>query len=258
MPMLKSTKRTILVAACVVGGVFVVLHFTEVGQSSAKRAERLFKKAESTFQKPNAEQKTISILEKVLVLNPYHEEAHLMLGVVYELGQYRDNRKAEEQYLLALKVSPNNVRANFFIGRLYFNSGAHKEAIPYLEKATKSDKKTHAHFLLGKIHMEAKRWEEAKREISLGIHKFPDDGWGYALLGNLLVWEGNDVEAILNFEKALKIEIGLYGHVIEAGGIYEERGQYEKAIALYRRALKIVRTTPLEDALKNAEAKLAK
>ena len=256
--MLKSTKIKILVTACVIGGAFVVWNFTGVGQSSEKRAERLFKKAESTFRKDNAEQKTIATLEKALALNPYHEEAHLMLGVIYELGQYRDNRKAEEQYRLALKTNPNNVRANFFIGRLYSSIGAYKEAIPFLEKATKSDQKTHAHFLLGQIHIEAKKWMEAKREINLGIHKFPDDGWGYALLGKLLVWEGNDAEAILNFEKALRIEIGLYGHVIEAGSIYEERGQYEKAIALYKRALKIVRTNPLEDALKNAEAKLPK
>ena len=89
------------------------------------------------FQDAGNFEKAAMMFKTVVKLNPRSIIGWQNLGNVNCL--LKDNKKAEEAYLTALKFNPDNARSNFLIGSFYNvtrNSSAGKF---YLDKAFKTD-----------------------------------------------------------------------------------------------------------------------
>jgi Flp pilus assembly protein TadD len=64
---------------------------------------------------------SISLLRKIVVQQPRNADALNLLG--YSLRQHGDMKEAEAWYLKALKLKPNHLGANEYLGELYALTG---------------------------------------------------------------------------------------------------------------------------------------
>jgi len=171
--------------------------------------------------------KSITILNSILALNPEHSTTLNDLGEVWrEKGEYD---KAIEYYEKALKSDLKNFDENHptvatswnNMGLAWKHKGKYDKAIEYLEKALKSD-----------------------------LKNFDENHPTVATIRNNLggVWDakGEYDKAIEYYEKALKSDLVNFDeeHPIittywnNLGGAYIEKGEYDKAIEYCEKALK--------------------
>jgi tetratricopeptide (TPR) repeat protein len=73
----------------------------------------------------------------VLTLRPAFAEAHMNLGLIFQL-QARTT-EAMSEFRIALRLKPTLAGANFFLGVDYCQLGEGKEAIPYLKAASRAE-----------------------------------------------------------------------------------------------------------------------
>jgi tetratricopeptide (TPR) repeat protein len=170
----------------------------------------------------------------VLSEEPRFAEAHMNLGLVYQLG----NRvpEAMTEFRSALNLKPSLVGANFFLGVDYCNMGKGADALPYLRTAVRSEPRrpetwlwlATAERLSGDPHAELATLNRALKmhaqnvdllyllghsyerlgqgEVT-GLEKIaPASSWSEQLLGESYATGSNWTYAVIRFENALKLE----------------------------------------------------
>lgn len=220
-----------------------------------RESKRLFEKAKAAHIKFDLVTAT-ERFQELIQFDPKDEDAHIFLGIVFMDRQLND--EAEKEFRIVLEMNPNNPRANGFLGSVYFSRGENEKAIPYFKKALELNPKGDAGLLLGIIALSRKDYSTAEKELKEHLERLPKDADGYVHLAKLYTQQEKYDEAVASYETAVRLDRTLNRHILDAGKIYEDRGEYDKAVALYKRTLKHLRNTLIEDALKNAEAKLAK
>lgn len=128
----------------------------------------------------------------------------------------KDNLTAqspEKIYLTALKDDPDNIQANYSLGKLYYGYGKFDEARLYLLKSyqskaeDKENKKHESLFLIGIIKIQETKFSESVTVWSEYIEKFPavDLTTAYYCRGVSQLLIGNKKEAKEDLEKAKSI-----------------------------------------------------
>jgi superkiller protein 3 len=159
--------------------------------AGAERAQFLLGKAyyEATLF-PDAE---ASFLE-VLRLHPAFRGVHLELGKVYI--SLRRTDEAIRELELALKESPGDADASYFLGGLLAQGERYTEAIPYLERAKKVKPDFWApYFYLGKVRLRLEQTAEAVVLLQRAVALNPDEANAYFQLGRALQASGRAAEA---------------------------------------------------------------
>ncbi len=157
----------------------------------------------------------VAHLERALELQPDDVPALTRLADVrLELGE---RERARELYLRAEALEPGSAAVQYGLGRIAEYEGEHERAIERFERALAlQPAATSVHYRLGLAHRELGNREEARRQMSLNR-------------GDRVRMQDPLIDAI--------------GALVQGGEVYfragveaSKRGEFEEAIALFRRA----------------------
>ena len=222
--------------------------------------------------------KASATLKTLLEHNPNHYEALVMLGTIY--GQSHEFEKAAHCYRKAIEASPDNPDIYFLLSILYKSQNDYDSAREVLEELLKRDFENHmAAYQLAHIYIAMKNLDRAKYWLQRSLTIKPDftgalkdlafinehetnkqeaislyrrylelkpyDIEIRVRLGNLLLNEGNYVEAAKEFESV--IDYGGISSDLEfslAVAYFFGKINYDRAIDLF---LEILDTNPGDD-----------
>ncbi|MCX8028947.1 MAG: tetratricopeptide repeat protein [Brevinematales bacterium] len=161
-----------------------------------------------------------------------------MADIYISLGQLEE---AQKEFLLIVKMDPNDYKAMFNIGKIFYDRNMKDNALNYLNKAVKINSSfSDAWFYIGKIHIDSNRYAEAMNAFINCIKADPKNYEAHYNLGLIYKSMNNISKALQEFEIAerstdnnLKIKT-----IYQIGLIAFDSGNYDKAIGEFQRALK--------------------
>ncbi|PYT36063.1 MAG: hypothetical protein DMG58_00515 [Acidobacteria bacterium] len=229
----------------------------------------------------------------VLTMKPNFAEAHMNLGLVYQLQDHIPDAMAE--FRRALRLKRTLTGANFFLGVDYCKAGEGTKAIPYLKAAARQEPQqpdiwswlATAQELSADFHAEAATLEKAlslqprnvdllyllghayerlgKEEVSLLKKAAPGSARTEQLLAESYAASGAWSMAMIRFQNALAISPGTPGLHVEIGEVLLRAGRVKRAAMEFEQELRvapgslrpIVRRGETEFILGDVEAALA-
>ncbi len=151
--------------------------------------------------------KVIRAAQKALQLDPQLADAHVILAHVYRV-QWRWV-EAEAEYKRALELAPSNVAANGGFAGWLLCKGRTAEAVEWANRARELDPLVPGG--LAWILFQARRYDDAARELHARLSRTPDDKGALWELGFVLIAEDKAADAIPVLEKAVAISHGSAG-----------------------------------------------
>jgi Tfp pilus assembly protein PilF len=156
-------------------------------------------------------------------------------GAFKALARSKDEAKA--------LTSKELLKSTFDLAFAYAQTGETSEAIKEYKAALALDPQNKDVMLeLGSAYRHAKLFTEARELYEKLIAADPNNPNAYGNLGNVYLDEGDIESAVANYEKAAartNNKEAAAQTFLNAGFQYAERGNQEKALTLYRRALEI-------------------
>jgi TolB-like protein/DNA-binding winged helix-turn-helix (wHTH) protein/Tfp pilus assembly protein PilF len=147
--------------------------------------------------------KVISAARKALELDPSLAEAHVLLAGVYqERWEWSD---AEAEYKQALELKPNDAVAHLGFANWLLCQGRTDEALAWSRRARELDPLGDTGISIGWILFQARRYDEAIRELRSVLAVHPDGASVHWFLGFALIGKGQPEEAIHELEKTASI-----------------------------------------------------
>src|SRR3984893_6738674 len=147
--------------------------------------------------------KVISAARKALELDPSLAEAHVLLAGVYqERWEWSD---AEGEYKQALELKPNDAVAHLGFANWLLCQGRTDEALAWSRRARELDPLGDTGISIGWILFQARRYDEAIRELRSVLAVHPDRASAHWFLGFALIGKGQPEEAIHELEKTASI-----------------------------------------------------
>lgn len=174
----------------------------------------------------------------VLQEKPEHAEAALFMGVL--CCQRRDNENGCRWFAQAASNGVDNPMLNINYGMALLETGAPRDALPYLEKGAAQDRNSpEVRFNLARCLLALGRYREAKTEFEQLLALTPYDGAALSNYGLALVRCGLPQDGL----RALESAFGLLGETPNlrrhAGEAWEKLKNYAEAQANYRRAFEL-------------------
>lgn len=148
----------------------------------------------------------VSAFQKALTIDPENVYARIFMGRVYK--QQKDFNTAARCFYEILESDPNNVFAYINLGQLYNETREFEKAAEALQNVLRIDPDdARACFLLGEIlHEKLNKSAEAIKILKQGLKLEPKYFNGYIALGNCYQKQGNLIDAIQAFERALLLD----------------------------------------------------
>lgn len=172
-------------------------------------------------------------------LEQLHEAEPANGGVLYLLGvAYLKNNQPEKarQILEQVIETAPPAKANFLLGRAYYDSARFEDAAAHYKEALRIDPQyPGARLELGKTYV-SQRSPEAEHELRLAIRQNPNDAEAYYYLGAYLVQENRLDEAMPLLERARDLNPGLWGAYFYLGKAHLQNNQAKDAIPLLEAA----------------------
>ena len=120
--------------------------------------------------------------------------------------QRHDLKKAEQYYLRALEIAPQQSEAYGNLGYIYNTENKFDKAEEVLKKAISINPKlADAHFNLGVCYAKTRRYGEALKEIDATLEISPNHNMAFKLRGEVYLCMGNPSAAKEAFERSLRI-----------------------------------------------------
>jgi tetratricopeptide (TPR) repeat protein len=249
--MTQKQKRMVFVVVCVLAAVGIAVNTVVLRQKM--RIKGLFREAKDAHIRQDLVTATERYRE-LLALSPEDENSRVMLGVVLMDRGLQD--EAEKELNEVLKINSKNARAYGFLASLYFQQENFDKATSFALEALKLEPKSDSTLLLGAIAYLRKDYDGAENYLKKLLVMYPEKIDGYLYLARTYKAQGKIDEAVANFEKAVSLNPLKDQFIFEAAKLYEDRGEYEKAAEVYRRAMKRIQNQSLRDALARAESKI--
>ncbi len=159
------------------------------------------------------------------------------------------NLQARQIFEETIALDPDNANAYTMLAwthmmEVWFGWG--KSPGKCIERATELAQKALAlndtldspHSLLGNIYLMKRQYEKAIAEAERGVALNPNGADAHAHLGMILHYAGRPDEAILFLKKATRLNpLPPNWYLFSLGHAYRMKGQYEEAIAVYKRVL---------------------
>ena len=205
--------------------------------------------------------------QAVLSLAPGFAEAHMNLGLVYQL----ENRVPEAigEFRRALKIRPSLIGANFFLGVDYCNIGRSADALPYLQAAVHQDPRrpetwlwlataqeisgnpdteitTLKHALarhpqnVDLLYLLGHAYEHLGKAQVTALEKIaPASSWSEQLLAESYATSNNWTFAVIRFQNAIGMPPPRPGVHVELGEVLLRAGRIESAAHEFEQELQI-------------------
>lgn len=194
---------------------------------------------------------------QVLAGAPQFAEAHMNLGLVYQLENRLPNAMAE--FRQALKIKPGLAGANFFLGVNYCKLGHSAEALPYLRAAVRANPQRPETWLwlataqemsgntqaesatlkralilhpqnIDLLYLLGQAYEHLGKAQVAGLEKIaPASSWSEQLLGESYVTGGDWTFAVIRFQNALSVPPARPGIHAELGEVFLRARRLEPA-----------------------------
>jgi len=172
--------------------------------------------------------KVISAAQKALELDPELADAHVLLADIYQKRwQWAD---AEAEYKRALELNPNDSAAHLGYASWLMCQGRMDEALSWSRRARELDPLGVTGVTTGLILFNARRFDEAIRELRSVLAIHPDQASALWLLGFTLVANHQPEEAIPLLEKAATGSAGSPGVIGGLVRAYAEAGRRADAV----------------------------
>ena len=160
----------------------------------------------------------------------------LLLGGIYlREGQ---SRPAEEQFLAARQLAPNQAAVHLDLGQLYYSEKKWTQAEKEFETAIQLDPSNptmlsaYADFLVAR-----QQTPKAIARLQQFVDANPNNAQGHIILGVLQFDSKNTSAAQAEFERALQIDPKNVQGYLRMGGVYQQENQTDAAIGQYQKAL---------------------
>lgn len=178
-----------------------------------------------------------ALFERALELHPDNPMAMLKLGDYYKNSG--ETRRAAEMYSKVLQNAPESHLAHTNLGLIYMDQEKFERALPHFQEAVKSVyKPVGARQRLGAVHQAMGNLERAEQwyREAIAVENLESESLLNAYLGliGVLRQQGryNEAEQILNEAREHYGDEPLL--VYEAGILSEQRGEPDRAVAMYR------------------------
>jgi TolB-like protein len=136
--------------------------------------------------------KVINAARKALELDPSLAEAHVLLADIYqERWEWSD---AEAEYKKALELKPNDAVAHLGFANWLLCQGRTDEALAWSRHARELDPLGDIGISIGWILFQARRYDEAIRELRSVLAVHPDSASAHWFLGFALIGKGQPEE----------------------------------------------------------------
>jgi FimV-like protein len=131
-------------------------------------------------------------------------------------------------------------RNYFRLGAAFYWAGYPEQSLIYLDECVRrTPENAKAHLAIGRIHLEAARYDKAREYLERAAALSPDSIDCWTNLGSLEAAVNNHAAALRDFEKALAILPDSVFALTGAGREQGKLGQFAKAEQCLRRALEI-------------------
>ena len=186
-------------------------------------------------QSGNAD-KAEQVFDAILKYNPSHLDARLARASMYAASG--DLEKAIAQLEEACKHFPDDVRVLYGIAHCFEREGKVDQAIEYYTRVAKSKSfLKEAWQRLAAIELHRDNIPKAIEYCNELKERFPEDSWGYMILGQLYFSIEDYEQAMDSFERGLLIEPENFDDRDDDVEALVKDGQFEQAIELVKMAI---------------------
>ncbi len=172
-------------------------------------------------------------LNEAILLNPRNELARLNLALTFSRHAEREN-----ELIKIYKLNPGSFQANYYLGKLYSETGPPSRAEYHFKKALeKLPHNEHVMQELGDLLIAQQRMEEATLVLS-GFTAGDTLPQAYFFQAKMAASRGSTEEAIQLYRLATEKSYHNYPEAsLNLAILYKNRGEPEKAIENYRNAI---------------------
>ncbi len=192
-------------------------------------------------EKDAALKKAIATYEVSARIKPDEAQSYIMLSTCNHNAGNTD--KSENYILKAVKLSPNDAKANLTAGRIFMQKQEFETALPYVKKAVELEpSNTKSIRNLAQIYYDTGQLEESIQTYEIAIDKETDREVKadlYFNLGILYNRVGNLEEAEYNFINALDENPDDIEAVMGMAQLFESAEKWRKAEKFYRELIAI-------------------
>jgi tetratricopeptide (TPR) repeat protein len=169
-------------------------------------------------------------------------DAYCHIGSCYEKLNKLD--EAQQIYLEALSISPQNFKTLEFLGWVFFLKHDYTESVSYFSKALElaSDNSAEVgdiHYLLGRVYLEMENYTEGQNSFQRAIYKNSNAYLYWSSIGILYAKAMQPQDAFECFVKASNISQDVGEVWFNMAILYEQCNQKQEAILAYQRAISL-------------------
>jgi tetratricopeptide (TPR) repeat protein len=145
----------------------------------------------------------VGAVQKALELDPNLSDAHVLLAQIKQREWHWAD--AEAEYKRALDLKPNDAMAHLGLADWLMCQGRIDEALERARRGRELDPLGTSGANLGWILFQARRYDDAIREVRSQVEVRPDDAWAMWGLGFTLIAKGQPHEAIPILQKTVSM-----------------------------------------------------
>ena len=177
-----------------------------------------------------ARQKVMSAAQRALELDPASAAAYVLLADTQQ-KQWKW-AEAETEYRRAIELNPNDSGAHLGLAKWLLSEGRTEEAVAWARRARELDPVGVSGADIGWILFQARRYDEAMRELRSVLAVRPDNGAALWVLGFVLIAKNQPEQAIPVLEKEASISQRSPGSIELLATAYAHVGHRSQALRL--------------------------
>jgi protein O-mannosyl-transferase len=186
----------------------------------------------------------IDALKEGIKINPYYPEGYNNIASFYL--QKKDLEKAEKALQMALKLRPYYGKAHFNLGRVYMEKGEQEKAWEcFKNSCTKADfDLDHGFATYGQMSLNLQKYDDAIMAYEKVLRLNPDYPGAAFNLGNAYFMVKQYEKAISLYEKTITNNPQAHQAFFNIGETYFTMGNYTQALSWFEKIAKVKKQLP--------------